>query len=135
MAKVEFEQEAVLEAYRAELTQLAEQIRTMTERQRAVEQVVAGLELLVDTRKRVAAAVEPRVLTVSKEAPPLTNAIAVLRFQGRPRTAAEIVLELESHGIRLVGNTVYKALARAAYSGIVVREIGGFGLPEWRGRG
>jgi hypothetical protein len=112
--------------------QLAEQIRTLTERQRAVEQIVAGLELLVDTRNRVAAAAEPPILVVAKSASPLTNAIAVLRYNGRPRSANEIVLELESHGIWVVGNTMYKALARASDSGIVLRMIGGFGLPEWR---
>ena len=132
MPKTDFEQESVLEAYRAEHAALGEQIRLLTDRHRALEQIIAGLELLIETRKRAEEQAVPRLLAVSEDADALTNAAAVLRYAGRPLTAAEIVRVLEEHGIHPRPNTIYKALERYAKSGVIVaRVVGGFGLTEW----
>ena len=135
MWKPDFEQESVLEAYRAEHAALTEQIRLLTDRHRALEQVIAGLELLIETKKRAVEQARPAVMAVDDEAGALTNAIGVLRYAGRPLTAAAIVRELEANGIYMRPNTVYKALERAARSRVMVaRVVGGFGMLEWHDR-
>jgi hypothetical protein len=132
MPKPDFEQESVLEAYRAEHAALTEQIRLLTDRHRALGQIIAGLELLLETKKRAAEQAEPPVLAIFEDADALTNAVGVLRHEGRPLSAAAIVRVLEANGVSVRPNTVYKALERYARLGAVVtRVMGRFGLTEW----
>jgi len=128
MSRSTFEQRSVLAEYKTECSKLEEQIRTLTERHRALLQVVAGLESLVQN----APAPSPDKPDVAPDRSLLANGLAVLRYYRRPLNAAQIQRSLSANGVPAKRDTVYRSMRRGADRGLVALHFEGFALPEWR---
>ncbi|MCU1350017.1 MAG: hypothetical protein JWO56_3047 [Acidobacteria bacterium] len=128
----EFEQQSVLARYKKEYAVLEEQIRLFTERHRALGQVIAGLEALLNIPEAGLSAriSEPDEPDVALDRDPLLNAIAILRQDSRPLMAAEVRRRLEDHGIPIKPNTLYVAMVRGVRDGLLVHAYPGFALAE-----
>jgi DNA-directed RNA polymerase beta' subunit len=124
-----------LERYKAEFATIDQQIATLTERRRALGQLIDGLESLFGTaagsRLLVSEARPVRRLELDARRSHVANAVNVLRYYGRVLNATQIAETFGQHGIRIKPNTLYRALRRRPAQGHVVPHYPGFGLPEW----
>jgi hypothetical protein len=125
-----------LQRYKAEFATLDQQIATLTERRRALGQLIDGLESLFGTSEGstllAPEAAPSRRLELDARRSHVANAVAVLRYYGRVLNATQIAETFSQHGIRIRPNTLYRALRRHGASGHVVPHFPGFGLPEWQ---
>jgi hypothetical protein len=125
-----------LERYKAEYATLDQTIAALTERRRALGQIIEGLETLFgapDASTLAAQEARPaRRLELDARRSHVANAVGVLRFYGRVLNATQIAETFAQHGIEIKPNTLYRALRRHSASGHIVARFPGFGLPEWQ---
>jgi hypothetical protein len=137
MPKPNFDAQALLAAMRAEFAVVDRQYRALSDRHRGLQQVISGLETLLESGG-VTAAVRHQAAPsgradVARDRDTVTNVMAALRHIGRPLNAAEVQRAIEHGGVAYKRDTVYKALRRAEKQGLVYSENLRFALQPQAG--
>lgn len=133
MATPIFDPEAVLASFKAQFAAVDQQYRALTERHHGLQQVIAGLEILLQQgalpipQKQVE---HPTRAPVGRHLDLVTNVLSALRFTGRPMNAVEVQRVIEEGGMYAKRDTIYKALRRCVDIGLAVSKNQRFSLTE-----
>jgi len=126
-----FDPEAVLASFKTQFTVVDAEYRALAERHRGLQQVIAGLETLLQQGALAIPsrqAERPTRAAVGRHLDMVANVLSALRFTGRPMNAAEVQRVIEEGGMAAKRDTIYKALRRCVAVGLAVSKQQRFSL-------